>query len=335
MNVNELKEYLYQNPSLIELLLEKLNCHHIKTIYNKRIQCALPDGDNQASVQVLLEDSSHLVTVVHTRKDYEGGDLFSFISYLKGYSFKKTLEWVAETLEIGYIQTLKTNKRDFLSILDEFDTNQSFCVCNEPINETAFSAFIEAPHKIFSEDGISPIIQRKMRICYDIEQGRVLIPIRDNKGNLITFKGRTVNDNYKALEIPKYYAYYNYNASNILYGLYENFFEILTQNEVIIVESEKAVLQAMSMGINNVVALSKNSISKEQFNSLLELQCNVILALDKDIDKEYAIKELEPFGSLCNKYIIHDFEGLLDEHDSPFDKGLEVWQKLYDKKIKV
>ena len=334
MDVTELKVYLYENPSLIEVLLDKLDCHHIKHIRDKRIQCALPDGDNTASVQVLLGDNSNLMTVVHTRKDYNNGDIIHFVQYIKGFNFRQALNWMAESLEIGHIQTIVPIKRGFLSILHEFDIHESVCITNDPIPETAFSSFIEMPHRMFSEDGISADVQKKMRICYDIEAGRVLIPIRNEYGELITFKGRTTNVNYKSLDIPKYLSYYNYNASSILYGLYENHGEIMRKHEVIVVESEKAVLQAMSIGIKNVVAISKNTISKEQVDLLLGLQCDVVLALDKDIEKQYCIKELEKFGNLCRKYLIHD-EGLLEIHDSPFDKGDFAWGILYDNKIKV
>jgi len=89
------------------------------------------------------------------------------------------------------------------------------------------------------------------------------------------------------------------------------------------------------MGVNNVVALSKSSISKEQFDLLLSLQCDIVLALDKDVEKTELIKELEQFGNMCNKYIVYDENGLLEDKDSPFDKGIEVWNNLYKSKIKV
>lgn len=334
MDVNELKIYLYENPSLIEVLLDKLGCHHIKHIPNKRVQCALPDGDNVASVQVLLNENTNLITIVHTRKEYKGGDIFRFIQYMKSINFRQALNWVSETLEIDHIKTIVPHKRGFLSILDEFDINESVCAYNDPISETAFSSFIEMPHRIFSHDGISLEVQKKMRICYDIEAGRILIPIRNEYGELITFKGRTINENYKSLDIPKYISYYNYNASSLLYGLYENHANIMHKHEVIIVESEKAVLQAMSIGINNVVALSKSSISKEQVDLILGLQCDIILALDNDIDEKYCIEELDKFGNMCNKYLIQGY-WYLEEKDSPFDRGLDVWTNLYDAKIKV
>jgi len=188
------------------------------------------------------------------------------------------------------------------------------------------------PHKLFSEDGISLKIQVEMGISYDTNDSRILIPIRDTEGNLITLKGRTTIDTYKEDEIPKYLSYFDYNAVNILYGYYENYFNIIEKNEIVIVESEKSVLQAMSMGINNVVALSKHIISDKQLEIILKTQCDVVLALDKGIDRKYCLKELDKFDNFCTKYLIYDNENILKDKDSPFDKGLNIWEKLYNQK---
>ena len=57
-----------------------------------------------------------------------------------------------------------------------------------------------------------------------------------------------------------------------------------------------------------------------------------MLALDKDMDREYCISELNKFDNLCTKYLIIDDNNLLDEKDSPFDRGLQVWNELYSQK---
>ena len=88
----------------------------------------------------------------------------------------------------------------------------------------------------------------------------------------------------------------------------------------------------MSMGINNVVALSKHVISDRQLELILKLNCDVVLTLDKDMDREYCISELNKFDNLCTKYLIIDNDDLLGEKDSPFDKGLQVWNELYSQK---
>ena len=260
MDIAEVKKYLHENPSLIINLLEKLNCTHIKLIPNKRVQCALPDGDNPTSVQVILANNEKLNTVVHTRSEYDGGDILNFVEYMLKCSKKESRNWVGSALGINYINPSFIHKSRFLNILDDFSSNDEDLQHNIPISENSFHQFIKSPHIIFIKDRISNEVQRKMNICYDIEDSRILIPIRDTEGQLITFKGRTVHKDYIEKDIPKYLAYYNYNASEILYGYFENYWDIVELGEAIVVESEKAVLQAMSMGINNVVALSLSLI---------------------------------------------------------------------------
>jgi len=327
----ELKRYLYKNPSLIVSLLENLKCHHIKLYKGKRVQGALPDGDNQASVQVLLSND-YLNAVVHTRTDYEGSDIFDLVEYLLGCNFKQAINWVSGQLNIAYVDLKEFKKPDFLNILDDFACMEENEFKNIPIREEVKDVYIKMPHKNFTDEGILPEIQNKMGILYDVNDSRILIPIRDDEGNLITLKGRTVIEDFKEQGIPKYVSYFDYNARETLYGYYENYFNIATENEIIIVESEKSVLQAMSMGINNVVALSKHVISDEQLELLLRLNCDIVLALDKDMDRDYCLKELKKFGNICTKYLIIDDNDLLDDKDSPFDKGLEVWNELYSQK---
>lgn len=331
MDIKELKRYLYKNPSLVVSLLEKLECKRVKLYENKRVQCGLPDGDNLTSVQVLLTNE-HLNTIVHTRGDYDGGDIFSFIEYILKCNFKQSINWVSGQLNIAYVDLKEYKKPNFLNILDRFSTGFEELYTNNPIREEVLNSFINMPHKLFSEDGISLKIQVEMGISYDTNDSRILIPIRDTEGNLITLKGRTTIDTYKEDEIPKYLSYFDYNAVNILYGYYENYFNIIEKNEIVIVESEKSVLQAMSMGINNVVALSKHIISDKQLEIILKTQCDVVLALDKGIDRKYCLKELDKFDNFCTKYLIYDNENILKDKDSPFDKGLNIWEKLYNQK---
>ena len=59
MDKDEIKIYLRDNPQYIKDILEKLNCHHIK-ISSKRVSSALPDGDNNASIQIKLLDNPSL-----------------------------------------------------------------------------------------------------------------------------------------------------------------------------------------------------------------------------------------------------------------------------------
>lgn len=293
---------------------------------------ALPDGDNATSVQVLLENET-LITVVHTRADYKGGDIFSFIEYIKGCSFRNAFMLACKVANVEIDFTYKPKvKNETFDFLNKF-TRRGIRVEseeNEILDESVLDQYVETAHQIFIDDNLSVDSQYKFGIHYDIHGQRILIPIRDLKGNLVTIKGRTIRDNFRKEGIDKYIAYYPFTATKILYGYYENYWDILMANKVIIVEGEKSVIQADSYGVNNVIAISKKKISDEQLFKIISLNVDVVLALDKDV----TIEELEiiasEFKGLCRVYAIYDTKGLLQDKDSPFDRGKEVWDELYE-----
>jgi hypothetical protein len=136
-------------------------------------------------------------------------------------------------------------------------------------------------------------------------------------------------------KIAKFISYYPYNSSKILFGLYENKLNILLKNEVICVESEKAVQQADSMGIDNVIAISKKKLSASQVDKILELQCKVVIGFDKDVSPDAIIQEASNFDGYLPVEIIYDFDEELGEKDSPFDRGVNTWYNLYRGRIKL
>lgn len=334
MKAEELKSILHDDPSLIIRILEDCGIHHIKHI-KERIQGCRPDGDNPTSVQVILKNSD-LITVIHTDSNYKGGDIFSLIDYYKSIEFPQSINYVCNLIGIENTSEYKPKKKIF-KVLDlmfkkKFDTIDEE---NIKLQDKILDEFIMLPHKKLSEQGVSIDTQLKFQTGYDIIDNRLLTPIRDEDGDLVTIKGRTLNKDFKQEGIPKFISYYNYIARKILYGLYENKLNIFYKNEAIVVESEKSVQQADSIGVNNVVAISKKKLSTEQITKLLELQCTLVLAFDKDVTPDAIILEASNFEKYVNVEIIYDFNDLLNEHDSPFDNGSGVWWQLYNDRLKL
>lgn len=338
MTSRQLKEYLLDNPSLIMQILESLGCHEVKHTPNKRVSAALPDGDNPMSVQVLL-NTEFLSTVVHTRHDYDGKDVYDFVSYIKKCNFRNAFMYICKTLNVActlqYSSTTTNETYDFLKKFSSGNILENNIQQNEILNEKILEGHINFPHKKFLDDRLSVESQEKFNISYDIHSQRILIPIRDIGGNLVTIKGRTIYDDWKERHIMKYIAYYPYAASQILFGYYENYWDIMKHNQVILVESEKAVIQADSYGVNNVVALSKKSISDEQLYNIIRLNVDVVLALDKDVGRDELIDLANEFQGLCSVYTICDDGDLLGKKDSPFDCGKGTWEQLYANKIQL
>jgi DNA primase len=163
----------------------------------------------------------------------------------------------------------------------------------------------------------------------------LLTTIRDRYDTLVSIKGRTIIDDYKEIGISKFLAYYKYNASQILYGLHKNELDIFINDEVIIVEGEKSVQQLYSIGVKNVVSISKKKISARQEKMLLELQVKIVIALDKDVSYEEVIQEAEKFNGFAKVEVIWDWDDLLNDNDSPSDHGSFVWACLYESRVTI
>lgn len=156
-----------------------------------------------------------------------------------------------------------------------------------------------------------------------------------SSGEILGIFGRTTVEIYEILGIPKYFGVIGYPKSMNLYGLYENYEEIIKSNAVIIVEGEKSVLKLKSMNYGNAVALGGHEMSLEQIKILISLNVDIIFALDKDLDKQISIDMCNEFKGIRNTFYIDDKYDILGEKDAPVDKGLKVWNYLYKNKVKV
>ena len=197
----------------------------------------------------------------------------------------------------------------------------------------------------FYDDGISIATMKKYEICFDIFNNRIIIPHRYHDGKLIAVRCRNLDE-----ELVKHRKYMPITVDNkvlsaptnqYFFGLYQNMKAIKKYKKVILVESEKAVMQLDTIyGDNNIaLALSGSNLSSYQLKLLKELGVtDVIIALDKEFkennsleEKAYAIKIDKMFVkrlSLFNTEVIWDFKSLLGYKDSPTDKGKEVFETL-------
>ena len=128
-----------------------------------------------------------------------------------------------------------------------------------------------------------------------------------------------------------------------LYGLWENKESIKKSKICYVFEAEKSVLQCMTFGETNAVAVCGSQFNKYQLNLLLQL-CTpreVVICFDKEeqpgqhkyFDKLYAIGN--KYKEYCQFSFVYDRTGLLNMKDSPSDHGKEVFQKLIESRVFV
>jgi len=121
---------------------------------------------------------------------------------------------------------------------------------------------------------------------------RLMIPIFNEKGKVVGFGGRTLENS------GKYAKYINtketpiYNKSNILYGLNFSKNDIITQQEVIVVEGYMDLISLHQYGIKNVVAVSGTAFTDSQIKILKKYTKKIILCFDGDDAGERASEKM-------------------------------------------
>lgn len=330
--MNELKEYLKNNPNEIEKTLKYYKYHSI-TINNEEIRCAKPNGSNPSSVRIKLNDnlSSCDFSTSYT------GDLFSLISTHVGLKYGEVLKTVQIMIGKKINGTYESKEEN---LFDGF-FNDVYIPYEEEREEIIYDkSILEQYSKYkwnlrFLKDGILPSSQYKFNIGYDEASNRITIPHFDIDGNLIGVMGRIDSDiptNYKYLPLVAFEKHKN------LYGLYQNKEYIKENKEVYLFEAEKSVMLGHSLGYRNFLALGGNSISKIQVEMLLRLGVErFIISLDEGLDIEIIKKNIKTIKDCCFMRDDVKIGVILDKENkymkkgskvSPVDLGKEIFLKL-------
>lgn len=112
---------------------------------------------------------------------------------------------------------------------------------------------------------------------------RIMFPIKDEKGNIITFAGRVLDDS-----TPKYLHTEEtalFHKKELLYN-YSDAKNYSYNNELFLVEGYMDVIGAKKLGIDNVCALMGTAITDEHLKLLKKNKSTLILALDNDFKNE-------------------------------------------------
>jgi len=251
---------------------------------------------------------------------------------------------VINTNKVSYNYELDLNKYQFnnnIPILDEYP-------------KEVLSYFTHYYHPTWLRDGITPEAMDKFHIGFSLGQNKIIIPHFDINGRLIGIRGRTLDKKeaeaygkYRPLQIGK--ITYAHPLQFNLYGIHEHQNGIKMRRQAIIAEAEKSVLldDGYYGDLSNCVACCGSTFNKYHISLLTNvLGANeIIIALDKeytDWRTEKARKYKERIISMCRKYsnqaifsYMWDYDNVLEEKDSPFDKGKEVFEHLYKNRIKV
>ncbi len=266
-------------------------------------------------------------------------------------SFEEAVDYVKKCIKHLVVSGVKKYHSDFNIDKYKFDSSIPHLT---KYPQTMLTYFPPYHHPLWLKDGIKPEIMNKFHIGFSLAQNKITIPHLDIDGNLVGIRARTLDKD----EVDQYGKYRPLQLGSVLYahplhfnlyGIYEHQEAIRKRQSAIIVEGEKSVL--LDDGYYgqwaNAVACCGSKINKYQINLLTNvLGANEItIAFDKeytDWRTEKAREYRKRIEAACRKYTgqatfyyIWDMDNLLEEKDSPYDKGKEVFEELYKRRIRV
>lgn len=337
MDVKELKNYIYENR-YVEQILEAVGCHHIK--YHSTGSywtCCNPDGDNQKAV--ILYNNESLVCLNKTRQMIKADrttDIIDLVCYVKDLLFPQGLRYICQEIGMSYYHDFEENIPEsfkILKLLDDMNSNSNFEKEKplKPVSEHILSYYRPYVNDLFFEDHIDYETQRVFEIGFDEESNRYTIPIRSELGDLVGVKGR-----YFYREVPDSENKYIYlepcAKSKIIYGLYKTIDYIKATGRIYVGESEKFTQQLWSYAYKNSGGTGGKELSQYQIDMLVRLGVDIVFCFDKDVVKKELEDLADKFPDGVPLYYMFDEDDILDKKESPSDNPSK-WQYMVEHNI--
>ncbi len=340
MDALDLKKYIIEK-NLIDTILDKLQCHSIKS-YPKEYRAGLPEHRDPTAISVKKETLN--IKIYSLDKEIKG-DIFTLVMKIKEFKdteFWKAIKLIHEILDIPYTifsKPKEDDKKDILQVFKRVATKKHYSSELKIYDEKMLKNFINLPNIWWIKEGIIPEVQERFKLGYSPQDHRITIPQRwwcGGENDFIGCKGRTVFEDYDLLGIPKYMALTkNFFKTLNVYGLQENYQSIQEAGEVIVFEAEKSVLKMATWKYNNAVAILGHDLSPEQIDILIGLDVDICIAFDKDVSQEFIIESCKRFKRLRRLTYIFDKDDILDDKMSPVDKRKKTFDFLYKYRLKI
>lgn len=276
-------------------------------------------------------------------------DIFSLVGKIYNLDFASSFKYICGKFNILTDNSFYSADQVDTTFIRKFRKKEDQHILEE-IPKTLLNSYYNLYHNSWIKDGISMNTMKKFNIMFSIRENKIIIPHFDIDNRLLGIRGRALNQD----EIDsgkKYMPVYNHKGGVLkhatggnLYGVNVNKERIKEVKSVILLESEKGPMQLDSMNFCIPgLGVSGSTLTFEQVKILQKLGIeNVILGLDKEWENEneekfYKHKIVSAFINKLYPYfrisLLWDSNNLLDLKQSPTDKGTEVFNELFQKRI--
>ncbi|MBK3331471.1 DNA primase [Persephonella atlantica] len=202
----------------------------------------------------------------------------------EGIKHKKRLIFVAEKVKDFYKAKLKSSKEAKAYIKRRElrpEMIELFDIGYAPLNSQELIDYIQKEGIAVDElIKIGVVSLKENDRITDRFSGRVIFPIKDQRGNTVGFGGRVIDERQpKYINSPETELY---SKSKILYGYYEAKEYLREKKEAIVVEGYLDLISLFQIGIRNVVATLGTVLTPQHGKLLSKFVSRVILMFDSD-----------------------------------------------------
>lgn len=330
--LSEIKEELLKDPNAIIELLEHFDFAHIK-LSAREIRFARDERGGK-NISIRLGNNENVYV-----NDFARGvskDIFSYIMQEKSVTFREVIQKTKQILNLSNDWQPRQRLSLFGGIYNSI-RRPNRDVELKVYDESILDQYDRIGNLRFLRDGISLKAQEFWDIRFSAADDAIIIPSHNEYGDLVGAKARINRDPNE--EESKYFYPINFLASQTLYGYSENY-QYLYGNEIIVVESEKSVMQAWDFGVRNIVALASHSLSEKQVKLLLQLRPKrIIMAMDEGLSFVHIQRNadmVKNFGTMFMPEIWYwDADQDLDikPKSSPTDMGKEKFKEIMEEQL--
>ncbi|MBU0579177.1 DNA primase [Patescibacteria group bacterium] len=303
----------------------------------------------------------------------ETGDVFNFLEKYEGMTFSEALRYLADRGGITLaeykpsaadqqrdqlLEVLNLAKEYYHYLLTEHKTGQKARDYHQQRGTTkdslklfqlgyslpAWDGLIKYLHhkKKYDLDKLVEaglVIKRKGRY-YDRFRDRVMFPLKNNRGQVVGFSGRSLEADAKEAKYINTPETRLYHKSELLYGYNELLQFIRKKNEIIITEGEFDVISSTQAHVNHVVAIKGSAFTPAHAKLIKRVASKVLFALDMDAAGIEATKRAIPIAQEVDLElrVIKLGEFNQDEKRDPDDVAREnpkLWRQLVKNSVSV
>jgi DNA primase len=251
----------------------------------------------------------------HDFSSGKGGDMFSFVQEMEGLDFKGTLELLARKAGVdleqfrgakpGVSADLKNRALEVLELTAKFYQKQltvnkgayeylhktrgfskqtilTWRLGYAPNTGFALTNFLTKQGFTTDEMKRAGIVFQRTRHASDMFRGRIIIPLADNRGQIVGFTARLLADEPDS---PKYIntpQTITYDKSRQIYGLHLAKEAIRKDGFVVVVEGNLDVISSHQAGVSNVVASAGTAMTEQHLKALKRFTGDIRLSFDAD-----------------------------------------------------